>query len=166
MRSLPFPAQSTIDNFLGQVGVSFVDHRDYYNPDKELPQQWLDITTLPEDERDRPFAHIERIECVDPFINAIQGKAIMEEFDVSFLEEGNLQQLLVLREQKVAAGELADDERLRYFRGCYLHLDGAAAKGMPKKWGKTTTVMKLRVAGQTRGCCQLRPPFRIFLVAP
>ena len=154
----PSPAQKMITGYMEEAKVSFVTQEDYYNPDMDIGEKWIDVTQVPAKEKDRPFAHIANASCIDAFVKAILCEDNMEEHDLKFLEEGDIRDLVERRSAKLEAGSLGPHDRMEHTMRMYLHLDGAAAKGMPRKWGKTATSFKIRPAFMTQGCSQLNPP--------
>ena len=73
----------------------------------------------------------------------------------SLMSNGGYAGLLVRAE---VHGNALLGEKMRADQSLWLHFDGAHSDGLPKVWGDTVTVLKIRLRGMKQGCSQLRVP--------
>ena len=148
-------AQKAMADYLGQHEVEFVDRLDYQRPDFPAEDCWVDFDLLDDCDKERPFAHVKTAGAVRRFIECVKHIDMDNDF-FSLSHDGGVQKWLEVRQRRVAVGGgLGPEEELVVPCKCLEMIDGAEVHGLPREWGKTVTVIKLKVMRMKEGCQQL-----------
>ena len=163
-------------------GVAFLNQKHYRLPAEQQPGDlWFSLDEIPvsgnhphscscpggatgqEEERGRPFCHQRNLFGVRNLLGELlETQEISDESSAddwfSLVEQPWSYARDAAQRGDTATALLPSGDPVQVLdRDLYLHVDAARVKNVPLKWGRSVTVIKLRLSGMRRGTNQLRP---------